>query len=417
MTYKAIKYIMLYFAALLVCGVAMTACQSEDELLKEVESDAKVIIVVPDKILENANSITRSSLAFDTNSTMKFSWQEEDKIGVFNVSLPATLTRSSRGVGDEDESSAGQDQGESVQTSKAENVQFKFKPGSIQEREDGSFALFNNDNYSFSKENYWVAYSPYLCVPYANGRTKVTEYNSIPLTYKGQRQYTNAVPNGKHPNQSYKDHDPEYTLESEKKASIYLGEFDYMISNATQPDDKGFTTFTFSHVGSTIRLFLQFPAGAFGGSGKSAKVTSMSVISKGFHLVSDVELEILPYSADNTSTYREKESSKTLTNKLDLTCTGEGGTGISVPDNGYLISYMEFYPSEIPDKDCLLYVTAIVDGVEKHFRSKPLPAKTIVAGKLYQWKPTEWDDPIELTATLATWQEILAEEINVNLEN
>ncbi len=372
---------MFSLATLLLCGVAVTSCQSEDVLLEEVENDAKVIVIVPDKELEDANAMTRSVLSFDTKSSMKYGWEQNDKVGVFNVALPDNE------VGD--------------------NIQFQFKPKTQNVIENGLSARFNNDNYSFSTDYYWVAYAPYTFHPLDK---KVTAFDNLPITYKGQRQYSSPVPNGQHPNT-----DQGYSLESEAMASKYLSEYDYMISNATQPDETGFTTFTFSHVGSTIRFFLQFPADAFGGNGKSAQVTSMSVLSKGSNLVSDVELAILPYSADNTSTYREK--SKTTTNKLDLTCTGEDGKGISVPDNGYLITYMEFYPSVIPNEDCLLYVTAIVDGVEKHYRSEPLPAKTIVAGKLYQWKPTEWDTPIELTATLATWQEVLASPIDINLEN
>lgn len=384
---KFSTYTLFLVVTLVVGGVMIASCM-RDELLENM-NEARVCAIAPDKELavDEYEACTRTTLVF-TGSAMKFGWLTTDSIGVFNISFS------------KDESP---------------RINFTYKGPRATSDANSASALFSNSNYSFNTENYWVAYSPLKCVQdETNERIAVASYGEIKLSYTGQKHHTNATPLdiSNIPEEEMKYYG------SETEASKYLADYDFMISAPTQPDENGMTTFNFKHVGSTLRFFMQFPEGAFGGSGSVAKVKSVSLLSKSGKLVSDVTLAIKDYTAystDGSSSFTE--TSKTEVNKLDLTCTGTDGSGIAVPDKGFLITYMEVYPFSVEANDCILYVVAEVNGVEKTYRSAGLPAKTIVAGKVYQWKPENWDTPIELTATLATWQEIIAKSTNINIED
>ncbi len=390
MIYKAMKYLLSSVVALLVGGVTMTSCQNEDELT--VKGEAEVVAVVPDKVLDDANPFaTRSSLIYEqtgtTTAVMRFDWETTDQIGVFNVIEPAEGST---------------------------NIPFTFKEYKPELKPTyGSAASFSNDNYFFSRNYYWVAYSPYKAMSNGGVRTKVLSYDNISITYTGQAQQTNATPKGMLPGATNSG----YGEESEKKASAHLADYDYLISAPAQPGDDGWTKFYFQHVGSTVRFFLWFPEGAFGGAGKSAKITNISVVHKNSNvLVSDAVLAVGQETMESVSTQPNfTVKSTTTTQKLDLKCTGTDGSGISVPDHGYMIAYMEFFPTNIGDKDCLLYITAEVDGMTRYFRSKPLYALNIESGHLYQWATMDFDAPIQLTSTLAKWQDVWAEEIDITL--
>lgn len=374
---RAIKYLFYISTILLISGWTLVSCQSEDSLAEE-HTESDVVFFVPDKVLEDAN--TRASYSLVGGSKMVYSWDTNDQIGVFNVS----------------------------QIENSTNMEFTYKPNSSLVKDNGVYARFSNDDFSF-EPYFWVAYAPYTCYDDGGNRKKILKYNDIKLTYSGQRQTVNAVPNGQHPKE-----DKDYTDDSEKAACQYLVNYDYLISAPTKPEEGSKMTFPFQHLGSTVRFFIQFPEGGFGGG--TGYVKGMRIVSKaGTPFKSDVELTLKHCTKADDSSFEVK--STTPSNEQYLNLTNDEGQGIAVPDNGYLISYMEFYPCTVADKTCFLYLTVDVNGVEKNFRSELLPAKTIVAGKLYQWKPTAFDTPIELTATLATWQEIIAEDIDVNLEN
>lgn len=383
--YKAIKYIMFSLATLLLCGVALPSCQSEEY---DIEDEGNIVnVIVPNKVWDEMELCTRSSLAY-WNASMKFSWAGQDEIGAFNVTEDAD---------------------------KVDNVGFVIKPGTEVITSSGSSAKFSSPDWSVDENTYWVAYSPYKCFASAKGRTKVMQYDEIKLSYEGQKQYDNAAIGGDYNGTG------KHTEASEADACKFLGEYDYMISNPVKPTTEGYTTFKFNHVGATVRFFVQFPKGAFGG--KTATITSMSVLNSESKLVKSVTLEINKNTDGTNAAYQVKKDENNQdkierTNKFDLVFKDSNNAGLTVPDNGYVVAYMEFYPVHILENTSYLYFTAIIDGVEKYFRSKQtLPERNFEAGKLYQWKPTEWDTPIELTATLATWQEVLASPIDINLEN
>lgn len=378
---------------LLIMALSLFACLScqnnEDTPVEEEDVEPSVGAVVPDMILEDEDMfMTRSALVYQ-KPNMVFSWDSSDQIGVFNIGIEAAPYR---------------------------NTPFYFKRVDYVDA-NGTMARFMNGNFSFSDETYWAACSPRTCVytvpenydgagTAISGRTIASQYDIIQLTYRGQTQTANAHPDGKKPVSGTQG----YSIETEAKASSHLGAYDYLISQPAVPDENGFTTFYFDHVGATVRFYVLFPEGAFGGSGKKGYVTSMKVIDENADFVTDVKLGIKkhPKSEDvNTAekSYEEKEAPAKV-NNITLYLKSENGGGVMVPDHGYLVTYMQVYPTLVGEGKCHLEFTVMVDGVKKYFRSQPLPAKTFNAGHVYMWQTQSFDTPIELTATLTPWQDI-----------
>lgn len=368
---------------LLLFTLLMSAC-AHDSMLEEEELDPQhtVIITVPDKIMEEPDVDFGSRAAYTMNpatSKMIYSWDAGDQIGVFNVSLPA-----------------GQNN---------ESTVFDYK------YTEGTVARFYNNDFVANTVNYWVAYAPYKCnITEDGGRKKIFSYDNINLTYKGQKQIHNATPQGKMPTAANG-----YGQASEALACNQLADYDYIVTTPTHPAEEGETMhLTFKHIGATVRCYMLLPEGCFGGAGKTGMLTSMSIVCKEPKLVTDVKLEINQYDtyqSNGKQTYSQiggVTTSKILT--LDL--PGPQGNGIEVIDHGYFISYMEFYPSNFAEKDCYILLTANVDGVTKYFRSQPLPEKNMKAGYFYKWSTNEFDEPIELTATIAPWEDISGGTIN-----
>lgn len=358
----------------------MSAC-AHDSVLEEEELDPQhtVIITVPDKIMEEPDGEldSRASLSL-SGSNMLLKWDIGDQIGVFNIS-------------------------ESAENSENKQLWFKSTEGNVSRFASGSFVS--------SPDYYWIAYAPYACNKNATtaNKTKIASYNNISLTYLGQKQCYNATPLGLSPNATNSG----YSAKTEAMASKYLHEYGYLFSAPSTPEAEGTAThFVFSHLGSTVRFYTRLPEGCFGGEGKWGKLTSLTLVSKTSNIVTDVELSINKYDKDNPSQPPFTVNSTTPANNITLDLPGEDGKGINLPDHGYFIAYMEFYPVYFPVDTCFIYITAEVDGVKKYFRSKLLPALNIGAGHLYKWTISKYYDPIELTATIAPWEDISGGTIN-----
>lgn len=376
----------IYIQLLMVLSLLMCfSCQQADDFVEDSENEPQVGCEVSDFLMEDAMDMTRSSYIYEKSGNMRFDWQSGDRIGVFNVSV-----------------------GEN-----AEVFPFSFREGSAIHEGNMAKARFINSNYSFNHEQYWVAYCPYLCNNTANGRTKVTKYNDINLTYTGQNQLVNATDDGKNP----KELTEARRIEVETQACKHIGEYDYLISGWSQPDETEFTTFHFQHVGGVVRFYLRFPEGSFGGAGKVGTVKSMRVVCKENKFASDARLAIKPYSATGSS-YEVLSATKTDNQLLTF---GQNGTGVTVPDHAYFIAYMQFFPFELDLNSCKIYFTVLVDGVERYFVTKEtLPSKDTVAklgaGQAVQWSTGDFFEPIELTATLTPWQDIYGGTISTGDE-
>ncbi len=355
--------ILFFITALFAC----MACSSDDEVVDDMANTIGVF--VPDMILEDGDTIieSRSSLVKD-GTDMRFSWDANDVIGVFNVT----------GVAEG-----------------SENMPFYYKAGYDEPVGTGMRSRFQNGQYTFDNEHKWVAYSPYYC-NYVNGeRTKVTNYNDICLSYEGQCQTVTA----------YKNEGP---------GAAHLGAYDYMISKPTAPDEEtGRTEFTFSHLGSTVRFYMRFPTGALGGNGKKAILKELTVASEteDAPFVTQVNIAIPQGGGTTTSLY--SENSKMTSNTMTL-YLGQDRQGIEVTDHDYFTAYIEVYPTEINENTCRLYLTYEQDGVKRYLKSKDfLAAKVIPAGIFTQWTTSSFSDPIELvTATLVPWEDVNGGEIN-----
>lgn len=367
----------IFYILISVLSVMMLdACQKGEE--PSDIAKAEIGAEVPDMYVEDNDPLTRTSLVYE-KPNMKFEWQDDDKIGVFCISYEAN-------------------------TPGALNTQFDMVQGSGRHEGSSALARFVNNQYSFSTEQYWVAYSPYNCNLNSNGtRGKVLQYDDIMLSYEGQTQSSNAT-NGEQPTLI----DPALWHELETKAAAHLGAYDYLISAPAKPQTENFAIFRFEHVGSTIRFYLRFPDGGFGGAGKTAEVESLELIydGDGEPFASKVHLEILPYSESNTSSFRVKQGGLTLSKTQKLFFKTSEGKGIDVIDHGYFIAYMQFYPFSVEANSCHLFLTTKVDGKEKYFKSAPLPGKTIGAGVASQWSTGTFTEPIELTATIAPWEDV-----------
>lgn len=370
---KYIKHTNLLFAMLLAVafGGFLSSCSESGEL--EEGFDPKVGMVVPNfvaDVLDDDPSSTRASQVYqDDTKTMKFEWQNTDQIGVFNVFETAE---------------------------NSQNALFSIKPGSGTHSGTTASARFYNANYNFSPDYWWVCYYPYS----ASNMSKVTNYSEVRMTFVGQKQLHNAYPN---PLIYYKNDGSGYSTETEALASQHLSTYDYLISDPSRPDDQGLTTFKCKHLGAIARFYTRFPEGAFGGTGTKGKVKQISLVYKDAStLVSDAVATINQQTSATAGT-SYTISSTIKTQKLDLLCDD-----IEVPDYGYFVGYLMMYPVSVPENSCWLYITTTVNGVEKNFRSSsPLSAKTLEAGKLYRWTIASYDEPIELTATLQSWQDIV----------
>ncbi|MBQ0143225.1 MAG: hypothetical protein KBT06_10620 [Prevotellaceae bacterium] len=392
---KNIIYILLIMVLSLF---ACLSCQNNEDARADVEDDEpKVRAIVPDMILEDEDIfVTRSALVYQ-KPNMMFSWESSDQIGVFNIGIDAVP---------------------------GGNVPFYFKRVDSY-NENSTTARFINGNFSFSDDTYWAACSPRACVytvSESNGgatissKSLASEYDVINLTYRGQTQVANAHPEGLKPVSGTVG----YSYETEAKASSHLGAYDYLISQPTVPDETGFTTFYFDHVGSTIRFYVLFPEGSFGGSGKKGYVTSMKVIDEDADFVTDVTLGIKKRLRSETVNTAEKSyeviGEPTKVNNITMYLKAEDGGGVMVPDHGYFVTYMQVYPTSVAEGKCHLEFTVMVDGVKRYFRSQPLPAKTFEAGHVHMWQTQSFDTPIELTATLLPWEDIQGGSISTGEE-
>ena len=115
----------------------------------------------------------------------------------------------------------------------------------------------------------------------------------------------------------------------------------------------------------------------------------------------------------------------TLTNNLELKF--EGGKMKYDPKDkysNYFVAYLMMYPITYKQKEhgnLFVYVTAKdKDGNEVNFVTEPLADKTMKSGLYYQWTSRTNEQnglyPIQMTATLKPWEELVGGDISADLE-
>lgn len=430
------------------------------------------------KGFEPGDAVSRTSLAYDGQSLI-FGWKEGDKLGLYPTAkdMSSLLSNNSpkqgmkkaegttEGDSTEGDSTGGESTGgESTGSDSTEGESSESNvpaEGLLPHNESvhpGEPNVYRVDpNYSvqsgFSCEETtskttkitnmngssdffwddvvrWSAYLPYKAQNEERGENYVKRY----FSFAGQEQkdlaeigeyfdYEDRVGNPA-------EHLNKYHI-SEVNASEHLGNFDVMISPETKWEQGVRINFQMRHVGAVARIYLKV-----GEENLTIKDVKLICDKKIFYENGSFTLFSHPYKDDEANNYgvdlvRGSEGCQIKTegdpvNMLQLdfanTCvTKKTGSGNYGP---YVVAYLMMYPityTPATDGNLFAYVTATdQEGKEVHYVSEPLSGKTMESGKYYQWTSvTHPDDglyPIELTATLLPWQDIVGAGIETDLE-
>lgn len=406
MKFKYLTYIAIVIAILMACSKenipTLPDFPNDDNWKEEIMNGASATV----KRFEPGDEVTRSTFNF-TGQGYVFGWTAGDKIGLYP-------TTNNDGPVDPEHSSQSLFicQGSSSQTTKID---------------------YSDGNFVWDEIVRWTAY-----FPYSQGKEDET-YANRTFSFKNQTQQalpeigkyfdyedaTNPEDRNKYLN--------EYQL-TEAKACKHLGDFDVMISPETQWVEGTRINFQLRHVGSFARFYLtKIEAGLVI---KDIKLICDKAI---FYEGGTFNLSSHPYNADapNFGVDLNRESDncqispsgdpvKMLQLNFTNTCVTKK-TGTNNNWGPYVVGYLMMYPityNPATDGNLFAYVTAYRQGDnsanEIHYVSVPLAAKTMESGKYYQWNAaTHPDDglyPIEMTATLKSWQEIVGAGIETDLE-
>lgn len=460
MKYLHITYIIVILALLSACSSdndlssddVLPPFPSDNDWTEELMDGASATV----KGFQPGDMVTRTSLVFNGQSLV-FGWKEGDKLGLY----PTAKDLSSILNSNSPQMVMKKVDGEAVQGN-----------GGVQEGESSDNnpimdGLLPNDKFPHPSKDpnlYRVdpaksIESPFTCVPTTSQTTRIEngqadfvwdevvqwsayfqtsktvynkeepKYDNRYFKFDGQKQgalteigeyfdYEDNVGNAQ-------EHLSKYQW-SEEQACAHLGDFDVMISPETKWTDGSRINFQMRHVGAVARIYL--------------KVAEENLIIKDVKLICDKKifyekgkftLFSHPYVNDETKNYgvdfsQQIEPVGDPVNKLQLdfetTCkTKKTGSGNYGP---YVVAYLMMYPityNPETDGNLFAYVTATDQlGKEVHYVSDPLSGKVMESGKYYQWtSSTHADDglyPIELTATLLPWQDIVGGGINTDLE-
>ena len=379
------------------------------------------------------DAISRSSLVFG-NQNLIFGWDKGDKLGLYPTAMDANQVETKDGLLDP-ETEANRHVSYT-----SENQLWRTNPATAQQwaftadEPNGSQTVkISNDDPSFQWDEIvrWSAYFPYKGVD-------IAKETYVSRTY----DFTGQVQNGLVNISAYKkgtagsaagEENTEYRL-SEISACEHLSKKDVMISPEVSWSNS-WIHFQMRHVGAVIRLYLLAPK-------EDLVIDDIKLIcdSKIFYEKGAFTLLSHPYKDDPENNYGVNLDPSSddcqiwplpvgePTNMLQLKFAD--GTAKTVYDASdsykrYVTAYLMTFPIKYdPEKhgNLYAYVTAHKQGdsSEYHFVSKTLEAKDMKSGHYYQWtSSTHADDglyPIELTATLLPWQDIVGKGIEVDIE-
>lgn len=410
---------------------------TDDEWLEETLDGPSVTI----KPFTPGDAISRSSLVFGYQNLI-FGWNKDggDKLGLYPTAKDAAQVETKDGLLDPE-----------IEANRhvsytSENQLWRTNPATAQQwafttaKPNGNsqtVKISNDDpNFKWDEIVRWSAYYPYKNVD-------IDKETYVSRTF----DFTNQEQDGIVNISAYKkgtagsaagEENTDYVL-SEITACAHLGKNDVMISPEVSWSNT-WIHFQMRHVGAVIRLYLLAPK-------ENLILDDVKLIceSKIFYEKGAFSLLSHPYNAnaadgnygvnlDLTSPNcqiwpcPEVEPTKQPTNMLQLKF--KPGTAKTVYDSNdsykrYVTAYLMTFPIKYdPDVhgELYAYVTAHKQGddTEYHFVSKPLEAKDMKSGHYYQWtSSTHADDglyPIELTATLLPWQDIVGAGIETDLE-
>ena len=405
-------YFLLLIFSCLFASCATNDVTEEEKNEVDLEKSANVVFdgFYPGDV------VTRSSLTYGSNG-LQLNWQMTDRFGIFPT---AEVTEN------------GNKQNDSNHTSQVPFTLSRAANGDLR-------AQISSDNsaFHFSSNYRYSAYTPY------DAGFNVT-YDKIPFDLSNQTQagYVNMIAyytGGGYNNADYKA--------TEQKACLHLGNKDVLISPETITDDRPLL-FYMRHVGAVARCFVKTPVG------KKLRIRELMLVSdqkiffeRGYLNLSSHPFDetkvpskteptsidqvnnygvVLPQSASSQITPDETSATDCISLKFDDGDKTQTHPGVwnKCSDNAeygrYLLAYIMMYPINYNANEASVYIYVIADdenGNEVRYRTTKLASKFMCSGYVYQWTKTPTEDtPIELTATVLPWQDIVGGGINTDLE-
>ncbi len=436
-----------HIALLFLLLQMLASCSSEDVVPGNDLPSDWTGAVIHRTGFEAGDAVTRSSLIFGEGG-LKFSWERGDKLGMFTTAACPQKTEEGTYSFDGliNPNDAGHPEWANLwhyaNTEKTDDALFRTDPTKQQQtqynctsvRDGGLYARIDEagtSTFDWDVEHEdltrWTIYSPHDAA-YTPFGTAPQYYNHLRFDYTGQTQ-TGKVNMGAYyrATTSNKYDDPTYKA-SEASACAHLGKKDYNISAETKfrlPT----TVFYVRHIGAVARFFLLAPA-------KSLEIVSLRLIcdSKIFYTGGYFDLTSREYKDDETKglalvgdngTAQMQPDETTLTNNLELKFEKVNiDYDASDKYSNYLVAYLMMYPityKKAEHGNLFAYLTAKdSEGNELHFVTEPLADKTMKSGLYYQWtsRTNEQEGlyPIEMTATLKPWEDIVGGDMSTDLE-
>ncbi len=437
MKYRFIIYISTILTLFTACStendvtsrVDLPTFPSDENWKEEVMEGASVTV----KGFEPGDMVSRTSLVYNGQSLV-FGWKSGDKVGLYPTAkdLSSTPDASLDGLLTHEEGPHPSNEPNVYRTKPQMAGQSQFN---CAESTSQTTRITNGS----SSEFFWdeiVRWSAYCQFKAENGG-KGENYMKRFFSFAGQKQDALAEVG------EYFDYEDATTQEeknlhlskyneSETKASMHLGDFDVLISPETKWEHVSIN-FQMRHVGAIARIYL--------------KSVEENLVIKNIKLICDkpifyeegsFTLFSHPYDAsksdenygvdlDRSSSGCQIQPEGDAVNMLQLdfdeSCvTKKSGNGWGP----YVVAYLMMYPityNPTTDGKLYAYVTAYKQGddpsKEVYYVSEPLSKKTMKSGKYYQWSSAAQPDdhlPIELTATLLPWQNIVGGSINLGDE-
>lgn len=417
------RYFSILFSALLL--LLLSACSSNDIVSvlpepepvpepepgqKEEYSDNTARMIMDG--FQPGNAFTRATLTYGANG-LAAGWSSGDSFAVYATSHV-------------------KEDGSLEDNTHTSSIKFTVREG-----ESGLSvrATTQNMGFRFDKD-----YRFSTCFPY---QSNIDNYKAIPFSFSSQTQ-KGYVDMGAYYKSGSNFDNPAYKA-SETLACQHLGESDVLISPEMTVRDQ-MMDFYFRHVGTIARFFLLAPA-------QKMKMKKLMLISSEpiFYTGGTLSLKSHPYnpeyqpsnpeSADGTdntnygltlphfSNHQLTPDESTLTDHLDLNFDDGTNNGVwnlydtDTRYGNYFLSYLMMYPIDMTDHkydsvNIYIYVIAEdVHGNERKFKTGALEHMKMYSSHIYQWtQRTESIDPIELTATLQSWQEVASGAIETDLE-
>ena len=319
----------------LLAIAAMMASCSQDVIEDTVYHGDEIYATLPE--LEDGNVMTRSSLIYDSGEKkMYFTWDSNDKIGVFAVNADA---------------------------SRRQQVPFNISEGAGSIA--GVFVSADPGVRTIEKGKQYIGFRP--C-------SKEDDYSKLDVKYSGQT--AKAFPKMKYfPFEGNANANADEYKASEAAASAHLSEADYMASLKDEAEVDGHCAFQFKRIGAVVRFYLKCPM--------NVVYEGIQLVAKGkqFVLTGVLDAEKRTIEPMTTSSAMDLRFSPTL----DMTDTSSeyyyNGTG-------YIVSYMMIAPIDLRDAgDISIYLKGH-DGNNNtvYYKSTgELEKPNLTANMFYQW--------------------------------